>query len=76
MNECQPLDMGGHKFTTSLPTLTSVPATYLEAGAYTRFRLNVSAFYGMGGAWRSCFGAVLRVFRRCRGSLGGVKGVF
>ena len=32
------LDVGGHKFTTSLPTLTSVPDTYLEvmfSGRYT-----------------------------------------
>ena len=33
------LDVGGHKFTTSLPTLTSVPDTYLEAFFSGRYPL-------------------------------------
>ena len=37
------LDVGGHKFTTSLPTLTSVPDTYLEAFFSGRHPLALSA---------------------------------
>jgi vacuolar-type H+-ATPase subunit I/STV1 len=33
------LDVGGHKFTTSLPTLTSVPDTYLEVMFSGRYPL-------------------------------------
>ena len=33
------LDVGGHKFTTSLPTLTSVPNTYLEVMFSGRYPL-------------------------------------
>jgi len=43
------------------------------------FQLNVSDFSGIGVALRVCLGVSLRVFRRCRGVLGGVgllKGVF
>jgi hypothetical protein len=36
------------------------------------FRLNVSAFYGIGGALRDYLGVVLRVLRSCRGVLWGV----
>jgi len=39
------------------------------------FQLNVSAFCGIGGALKDCSGVILRVFRKCRGVLGGVKGV-
>jgi len=39
-------------------------------------RLKVSAFCWIGGALKYCLGVILRVFRRCRGVLGGVKGVF
>ena len=37
------LDVGGHKFTTSLPTLTSVPNTYLEAMFSGRYPLVAGA---------------------------------
>jgi len=40
------------------------------------FRLNVSAFYGIGGALRDSLGVVLRAFRRCWGVFRGVKGAF
>jgi len=40
------------------------------------FRLNVSAFCGIGGALRDCLGVVLRVCSRYRGLLRGVEGVF
>jgi hypothetical protein len=38
------------------------------------FRLNVSAFCGIGGALRICSGVILRVFTRFCGVLGGVGG--
>jgi len=40
------------------------------------FQLNISAFCGIGGVFRDCLGVMMRVFRRCRGMLRGVKGVF
>jgi len=39
------------------------------------FQLNVSAFCGIGVAWRVCLGVIMRViFRRCRGDVGGSWG--
>jgi len=38
------------------------------------FELNVSAFWGIGGALSVCLGVILRVFRRCRGDIGGCWG--
>jgi hypothetical protein len=39
------------------------------------FRLNVSAFCGIGAALKDCLGNILRAFRMRRGVLGCVKGV-
>ena len=43
MDECKPLTVGGHKFTTSLPTLTSVADTYLASIFSGRFPLAPNA---------------------------------
>ena len=62
MNECKPLLDGEGGLDTGRGLHSSA------------FRLNVSAFCGIGGALRDCLGVVLRVFRRCRGVLRGAKG--
>jgi hypothetical protein len=49
-------------------TLFGFIALAVEAGAYTRSQLNLSAFYGMGGARWGCVTRVSMV-------LGGVQGV-
>jgi hypothetical protein len=54
------------------PTLTTAaflgPVASSGLHSFTS-QLNVSAFCGIRGALRVCFGAILRVFRGCRGML-------
>jgi hypothetical protein len=80
------LNVGGVRFETSLPTLTSVRDTYLESifsGRFklatdpdgrglhsSTFRLNLSASCGIGGAFRCCLGGVWEVSRGVRACSG------
>jgi len=54
---------------------TDIEVTPLTRGLNSStFRLNVSAFCGIEGALRDLFRVILRVFKRCRGVMGGDGG--